>query len=118
MREEWSAPATSIGKNEVLMHARSAARRADLLERFRGEVVERVAPELGQLAAAERSDVLDRLLGCVEKLPSRLRRIVRADLVGSKARALADEFGIAVGTVYNLNLQAHVLLRKCLGGVQ
>lgn len=103
-----------IARNKLLAHERASARRADAHERFRERVQQLVAEDLAEIADADRTDTLDRLLGCIERLPDRLRRIVRAGLDGVKAQILADELNVAVGTVYNLNSQAHRLLRKCL----
>jgi RNA polymerase sigma-70 factor (ECF subfamily) len=103
-----------IARNKMLVHARAAARRADALARFRAEAAQLAAHDLDELAAADRADILDYLLRCVAELPDRLRVVVRAGLDGIKPEVLAAELGVSVGTVYNLNCQAHKRLRECL----
>ena len=103
-----------VARNKMLVHARAAARRADALARFRAEAAHLMATELDDLAAAERADAIDTLLRCVAELPDRLRRVVRAGLDGVKPDALAAELGVSIGTVYNLNSQAHKVLRECM----
>jgi RNA polymerase sigma-70 factor (ECF subfamily) len=103
-----------VARNKMLAHARAAARRADALDRFRAEAARVAADDLEELAAADRADTLDQLLRCVAGLPDRLRVVVRAGLDGIKPDALAADLGVSVGTVYNLNCQAHKRLRECL----
>ncbi|WP_439628276.1 sigma-70 family RNA polymerase sigma factor [Gemmata sp.] len=103
-----------IARNEVLMYFRSESRRESLLDRFRGEVAQAVGVEFDRSTAEDRTEVIERLLHCVARLPERLRRVVRAGLAGTKAAALAAELGTSTAAVYNLHYRANQLLRTCL----
>jgi RNA polymerase sigma-70 factor (ECF subfamily) len=112
--DELGAWLRGVARNKMLAHARASARRADALAKFRAEAAYLMATELDDLAAAERADAIDTLLRCIAELPDRMRRVVRAGLDGVKPDALAAELGISIGTVYNLNSQAHKVLRECM----
>ena len=54
------------------------------------------------------------MLRCINRLPEKLRRVVRAGLEGDKPSALAEELVTTVGAVYNLHYRANQLLRTCV----
>jgi RNA polymerase sigma-70 factor (ECF subfamily) len=58
--------------------------------------------------------MIERLLGCIAKLPERLRCVVRAGLEGGKPAEQAKVLSTTIGVVYNLHYRAHQLLRECL----
>ncbi len=112
--DDFAAWLRGIARNEVLMYFRSSARRHSALERFREEVARTVEADLDREAAADRSEVIERLLWCIARLPERLRRVVRAGLDGDKVATLAAELETTAGAVYNLHYRANRLLRECL----
>ena len=112
--EDFAAWLRGIAHNEVLMYFRSTARRESALEQFRAEVARVARAELDRAMTGDRSDLIERLLRCVAKLPERLRRVVRAELDGDKLSTLADEMDTTAVAVYSLHYRANRLLRECL----
>jgi len=102
-----------IARNKLLTYYRSTARRTRAMQRFQESVARLIEDDLGR-ASADRSDVIERLLACIARLPERLRRVVRAGLNGSKPAELAGELSTTVGVIYNLHYRANQLLRECL----
>jgi RNA polymerase sigma-70 factor (ECF subfamily) len=113
-REDFAAWLRGIARNEVLMYFRAAARRESALDRFRSEVARLTQAELDRATAGDRTELIERLLHCVTRLPERLRRVVRAGLNGETAAALADELKTTQGAVYTLHWRANRMLRSCL----
>jgi RNA polymerase sigma-70 factor (ECF subfamily) len=58
---------------------------------------------------------MERLLGCISKLPERLRRVVRSGLREEKPALLAEELGTSVAAIYQMHYRAGKMLRECLG---
>lgn len=113
IEDDFGAWLRGIARNRVRMYFRSRHRRLAALDRFRAQVIEVVESELdydGDRAHRTR----DALLGCVAKLPDKLRRIVHAGLEGTRAAQLADELGTTAGAIYQLHYRANQLLRACL----
>lgn len=111
---DFAAWLRGIAHNEVLMYFRSTARRESALERFRAEVARVVRADLDRTVTADRSELIERLLQCVAKLPERLRRVVRAELDGDKLTTLAVEMDTTAVAVYSLQYRANRLLRACM----
>jgi RNA polymerase sigma-70 factor (ECF subfamily) len=112
--DDFGAWLRGIARNKLLNYYRSTSRREHALQRFREEVGRLVEGDLERAAAAERAEVLERLLRCIAELPERLRRVVRAGLGGSRPADLAKEMCTTVGAIYNLHYRANQLLRECL----
>jgi RNA polymerase sigma-70 factor (ECF subfamily) len=84
------------------------------MDGFREELARAVEADLEPAAAPYRTETIEALLHCIERLPDKLKRVVRAGLGGDKSADLADELGTSVGAVYNLHYRANKLLRTCL----
>jgi RNA polymerase sigma-70 factor (ECF subfamily) len=113
--DDFGAWLRGIARNKLLNFYRSSARREHALQRFREEVSRLVEGDLERAAAADRAEVMARLLRCIAELPERLRRVVRAGLNGGRPAELAKEMCTTVGAIYNLHYRANQLLRDCLG---
>lgn len=111
--DDFGAWLRGIARNRVRMYFRSRQRRLAALERFRTEVVALVEHDLDREAEQD-VRVRDALLGCVAKLPDRLRRVVHAGLQGARVAQLCDELGVSAGAIYQLHYRANQLLRACL----
>ena len=105
-----------IARNRLLTHFRAVQRRDSAVRRFQEEVSRIVAEDLEDVVRhrTDTEDQMARLLGCVSRLPEKLRRIVHAGLEGLKAGVLAEELGTTVPAVYQLHYRANRLLRACL----
>jgi RNA polymerase sigma-70 factor (ECF subfamily) len=112
--DNFGAWLRGIARNKLLVYFRTESRRNRALQRFREEVTGRIEDELEQAAAADRTELLERLLRCVAQLPEKLRRVVRAGLDGDKPAELAAALSTTVGMIYNLHYRANQLLRACL----
>jgi RNA polymerase sigma-70 factor (ECF subfamily) len=112
--DDFGAWLRGIARHKLYNYFRSASRRNHALQGFREEVTRLVENDLERAAAEDRTEVIERLLGCIAKLPERQRRVVRAGLNGDRAADLARELRITVGSVYNLHYRANQLLRDCL----
>jgi RNA polymerase sigma-70 factor (ECF subfamily) len=112
--DDFGAWLRGIARNKLLVYFRSQARRSHVLQRFRSEVTNLIEPDLDSAAAADRAEVIERLLRCIGELPERLRRVVRAGLDGDKPAEVAKALSTTVGVVYNLHYRANQLLRECL----
>jgi RNA polymerase sigma-70 factor (ECF subfamily) len=112
--EDFGAWLRGIARNKLLNYFRSTARRNQALNRFREAVARTLERDLEKAAAADRADLIERLLRCIAQLPERLRRVVRAGLDGNRPEELAQAMATTVGAIYNLHYRANQLLRGCL----
>jgi RNA polymerase sigma-70 factor (ECF subfamily) len=112
--DDFGAWLRGIARNKLLMYYRSTARRTQAMQRFCEEVARVIEADLERASAADRSDLIERLLLCIAQLPERLRRVVRAGLNGNRPAELATELQTTVGVIYNLHYRANQLLRECL----
>jgi RNA polymerase sigma-70 factor (ECF subfamily) len=112
--EDFGAWLRGIARNKLLNYFRSTARRSQAMQRWRAEVLQTVERDLDQAAAADRAELIERLLRCIGRLPERLRRVVRAGLDGNRPVEVAAALSTTVGAVYNLHYRANQLLRDCL----
>src|SRR5262249_49747666 len=110
--DDFEAWLRGIARNKVLLHYRSQSRRSQALRRFRDEVTARTEGDHERAAAAaDRAEMVERLLRCIAELPESLRRVVRAGLDGDKPAEVAQALGTTVAVVYNLHYRANQLLR-------
>ena len=112
--DDFGAWLRGIARNKLLTYFRSTSRRTKAMQRFHESVARVIEEDLERVSAADRSEVIERLLACIARLPDRLRRVVRAGLNGAKPAELANELSTTVGVVYNLHYRANQLLRDCL----
>jgi RNA polymerase sigma-70 factor (ECF subfamily) len=112
--DDFGAWLRGIARHKMAKHLRSAALRDRTLDRFRAEVARAADADFERAATAHRAEAIETLLRCVDKLPEKLRRVVRAGLDGEKPAALADALATSVGAVYNLHYRANKLLRSCM----
>ena len=112
--EDFGAWLRGIARNKLLRFFEQTNRRSAQLENFRREAAELLHPELDDAAAKTKVEQLQAMLGCISKLPERLRHVVRSLLDGGKAAALADELKTTPGAIYQLQYRALGLLRECI----
>ncbi len=103
-----------IARNQLLMHFRTLGRRKANEAKFREEVCDIIRHDLDGTFQEQSTDAIETLLRCINELPDRMRRVVRAGLDGVKAQALAEELSTSVGAVYNVHYRANDLLRECV----
>lgn len=114
INQSFEAWLIGIAKNRVLMHFRTSDRRHSAHERFREECLTLIAPEL---AVSEENNTTERiiaLMDCVEQLPERMRRVVRARLRGEPGNKIAEALNITRNALYMVNMRANNNLRECL----
>ena len=111
---DFGAWLRGIAKNKLLVYFRGLARRSRMMDRFRAEIALAVQSDLERAVSFDYTEMIEMLLRCVDRLPDKLRRVVRAGLEGRNAAALADELTVSVGAVYALHYRANRLLRACL----
>lgn len=112
--DDFGAWLRGIARNKALMYFRNTQRRANALEKFRGEIAGIVGEELESQSAGNNPEQIAVLLQCIGRLPEKLRRIVHAGLDGIKAPALAESLETTTGAVYQLHYRANQLLRECM----
>ncbi len=103
-----------IARNKLYNHFRSVKRRSSAMKRFHEEVSEVIDPLFERAAKDDDRDAIEALMRCVEKLPERLKSVVRSGLEGLKADQLAEEMETTRGAVYNLHYRANQLLKECV----
>jgi RNA polymerase sigma-70 factor (ECF subfamily) len=111
---DFGAWLRGIARNKLYAHWRQTSRCQRAVEAFREEVAQVVEADLERAAASDRSETIEALLRCIDRLPEKLRRVVRGGLDGEKPAALAETFATSVGAIYNLHYRANQLLRACL----
>jgi RNA polymerase sigma-70 factor (ECF subfamily) len=112
--DDFGAWLRGIARNKLLVYFRAQSRRSQALQRFRDAVTALTEDDLERAAAADRAEMIERLLRCVAQLPERLRRVVRAGLDGDRPAEVAEALSTTVGVVYNLHYRANQMLRECL----
>lgn len=112
--EDFGAWLRGVARNKLYMFYRGRSRRGAAMERFREEVNREVEQEIDGATSGDTSENVERLLGCIARLPERMRRVVRAGLDGVRTSALAEEMETSPAAIYNLNYRAHQLLKECL----
>jgi RNA polymerase sigma-70 factor (ECF subfamily) len=112
--DDFGAWLRGIARHKVNHHFRSVARRNRALARFREEVARVVEGRLDRAVSADTGGSIEVLLQCIARLPSRMRRVVRAGLDGGKPAELALDLNTSVGAVYRLHARANQMLRECM----
>lgn len=103
-----------IARHRVFGHFRSTSRRQRSNERFREECLTKIAGELQVIEESAKPDRLKQLLACIEKLPERMRVVVRSRLQGRDGSMIAELLDSTRGAVYMLQLRANEQLRECM----
>ena len=103
-----------IARHRVLGYFRATGRRHHATEKFREECLVRIANELQQVEEETRHATLRRLMDCVEKLPERMRQVIRARLRGEDGSDAATLLHTTRGAIYMLQLRANVHLKDCI----
>lgn len=114
--EDFGAWLRGIARNKLLQFFEKSQRRSEKMSTFREE-----ASELIEQGVAGEATLLDRegdriqsMLNCIARLPDRIRHVVRAQLDGRKAAALAKEMNTTPGAIYQLQYRGLQLLRECV----
>jgi RNA polymerase sigma-70 factor (ECF subfamily) len=103
-----------IARHRVQGHFRSKNRRQAAQQHFREACLVRIEAELDAVEKNENHHQLARLMDCIEQLPERMRKVVRARLREERGAATAERLQISRGAVYMLQLRANGLLRDCM----
>ena len=114
--ESFMAWLFGISQNKILQHLRSAHRRDSAMERFHQFVWDQVGQGVRDMTRETSGWQMERLSHCLERLPARLSRVVRALLREEKVENLCAEFGVSRGAIYTLHWRAVRQLRQCMGG--
>jgi RNA polymerase sigma-70 factor, ECF subfamily len=114
--QSFEAWLIGIARHRVLGHFRSTGRRQKTNERFREECLARIESELCGIEDETAHDSLKRLMDCVEKLPERMRQVIRARLRGEDGTMVAKLLHTTRGAIYMLQLRANDHLRECMKG--
>ena len=103
-----------IARHRVLGHFRSADRRRRANERFREECLALIESDLVEVEGQFGGDPIKRLMDCVEKLPERMRQVIRARLRGENGSMAAKLLNTTCGAIYMLQLRANEHLKECM----
>jgi len=112
--QSFEAWLIGIARHRVLVHFRSSDRRHKANQRFREECLMRIASELTEIEGQFGRDPLKRLMDCVEKLPERMRQVIRARLRGEDGSMAAKLLNTTRGAIYMLQLRANENLKHCM----
>ena len=111
---DFGAWLVGIARHRILEHLRSRGRRLSAMDRFQTEVTRRVEAELSKSQASQTDERLERLLECIERLPAKLKQVVRAHLSMTRIARLAEELKTTPGNIYTLQWRANRMLRECM----
>ena len=114
LEQNFAAWLRGIARNKLMNHFRSVKRRNAAMQQFREDLLGAVQSDLDSFAAAENHYSIEMLLACIDKLPDRLRQVVRSGLSGVNASSLAEEQETTTGAIYTLHYRANKLLRTCV----
>ncbi|MEK7953977.1 sigma-70 family RNA polymerase sigma factor [Luteolibacter soli] len=112
--ENFGAWLRGIARNKLRHHYERTSRRTGALELFQREAVNLLEADLDTAASRTKEVHLEALLGCIGKLPDRMRRVIRGWLDQEKALALAREMALSVPNIYQIQHRASALLRDCV----
>jgi RNA polymerase sigma-70 factor, ECF subfamily len=114
INQSFEAWLIGIARHRVLGHFRSSDRRQKATQRFREECLTRIGMELTEIEGEFGRDPLTRLMDCVEKLPERMRQVIRARLRGEDGSMAAKLLNTSRGAIYMLQLRANEQLKQCM----
>lgn len=103
-----------IARHRVLGHFRSSERRQNLIHQFREDCLARIEQDLHQIERETGPEPIKRLMDCVEKLPERMRQVIRARLRGEDGSQTAKTLNTSRGAIYMLQLRANGQLKDCI----
>jgi len=103
-----------IARHRVFGHFRATGRRQASNDKFREECLTRIGNELHQIEQETDHEALNRLMDCVEKLPERMRQVIRARLRGEDGSKTAALLSTTRGAIYMLQLRANGQLKDCM----
>jgi RNA polymerase sigma-70 factor, ECF subfamily len=112
--QSFEAWLIGIARHRVLGHFRSTDRRQKANQRFREECLVLIESELLEAEGKFGRDPLKRLMDCVEKLPERMRQVIRARLRGEDGSMAAKLLHTTRGAIYMLQLRANDHLKQCM----
>ena len=112
--QSFEAWLMGIARHRVLGHFRAVGRRHRTNEKFREECLARIGNELDGIQQDTGNESLKRLMGCVEKLPERMRQVIRARLRGEDGTKTAALLHTTRGAIYMLQLRANSQLKDCM----
>ncbi|MDP1588115.1 MAG: sigma-70 family RNA polymerase sigma factor [Prosthecobacter sp.] len=112
--EDFGAWLRGIARNKLLKHYERIRKRESALELFRRESAALLHDELEAAASRTKETHLQALLGCIRKLPERMRKVVRGWLDGTRAAALVEELQLSTANIYQIQHRACELLRGCI----
>lgn len=103
-----------IARHRVLGHFRAIERRNHTDMKFREECLALIHNELQDVEEEIGHEPLKRLMDCVEKLPERMRQVIRARLRGEDGTETASLLNTSRGAIYMLQLRANGQLKDCM----
>ena len=112
--QSFEAWLIGIARRRVLGHFRASGRRHGTNEKFREECLTRIGDELQQIEGETGDESLKRLMDCVEKLPERMRQVIRSRLRGEDGSKTAALLNTSRGAIYMLQLRANGQLKDCM----
>lgn len=112
--QDFGAWLRGIARHKLLKHFERTGRRSAALESFRREAAVLMEKELDDEAARTGAPEMQAMLGCIQKLPDRMRQVVRTWLDGGRSTALAEELQTTAGAIYQLQYRALKMLRECV----
>ena len=112
--QSFEAWLIGIARHRVLGHFRATDRRHRANQRFREECLAKIDAELNQVEGEIGVDPLKRLADCIEKLPERMRQVIRSRLRGEDGSMAAKILNTTRGAIYMLQLRANDHLKECM----
>ena len=112
--QSFEAWLIGIARHRVLGHFRTSTRRHHTSQKFREECLALIENELQEVEEETGHEPLKRLMDCVEKLPERMRQVIRARLRGEDGSKIATLLHTTRGAIYMLQLRANGQLKECM----
>ena len=112
--QSFEAWLIGIARHRVLGYFRSSDRRHNANQKFREECLARIEDELQGAEEEMGPEPIKRLMDCVEKLPERMRQVIRARLRGEDGTKTAGLLNTSRGAIYMLQLRANGQLKDCM----
>jgi RNA polymerase sigma-70 factor (ECF subfamily) len=111
---DFGAWLRGIARHKAYKYLRRRAARGRVMDGFREELARTLEADIERAAAGCAPSAIESLLHCIERLPEKFKRVVRAGLDGDKPADVAEALATTVGAVYNLHYRANKLLRDCM----